>query len=285
MRRKQKILLVFYTILFLFLQYNIYAYSTDYYSIDIPTSYTKVSENSFTDKNGYNINIQIVPFNDSVDQSSYTEERLNSLVNGLKNEIDNYREEFKLALQEKNQQYNSGLTETQINEYAKSVKVNFIDKKEIINFTKNNYKCFHIIANYSISDYNYYVEQYTLFSGNNVFTLSISSEDLDYFNRQDIKNIVNSFTIKNFKDSSTVSPGLLSKIISSIILCCISALIVKIKNTSSRKNKEEQENNESIHKTEEKEKNTVSQEKFCTNCGIKIEKSWIYCNNCGYKLK
>lgn len=299
---------------------NVEAYSTSNYSIDIPSTYNKVSENSFTNENGKNINIQIVPYRYSTTDNPYTEEHLEEIVKGLYTEVDKYREEMKKMLQEKNDSYGAGLTENEINEYVKSFKCNSVVKKEICTFTENNYKGFHIVANYSMGEESYYVDQYMVASGKNIYTLSITCSTLSEVDSVVTKNIVNSFKINNFQPVKGTGERVIDKILTSffscLIICGIGAIIGKTRknkedkikknnseiveeikdkeisnnhlvesNTNSKKDTEAEsisiEKEKNIEKRDEKE---VSK-KFCTNCGKEIEDSWVFCNHCGFKLK
>jgi len=321
--KKISISIILFMVIIINCGYNILAYSTSEYSIDIPTNYKQVSENSFTDENGKNINIQIVPFGSSSWDDPYSEKHLDELVNGFYTEIDNYREEFKNTLREKNKKYNAGLTEEEIEEYAKSFKVDSIEKKEVITFSKNNYKGFHIVAKYVMGEISTYADQYTVESGKKIYTLTISCSSLDEINSN--KKIVDSFTINNFQrvegKEEKVTDKVLTTIITALIVGGLGALIGKFNsnkkndsldnekntvkgkdiNVKSKNLEEEREtkeikteefnNNydgkdkEETKKNETGEANNKEEKKFCTKCGNEIEETWDFCNNCGNKLK
>lgn len=299
---KSKVLL-FFSIIFIFfiIPYSVNAYSTTQYSIDIPSTYVQVSENSFTDEYGRNINVQIVPFSGSGKGSPYTEEGLNKLTDNLINGLDKYKEDAKKLLIEKNEKYETNLTDDQIDEYINSFKCISIEKKEITTFSKNEYKCFHIIAHFSMGGIDYYANQYTLVSGNSIFTLTASSGDINDFNNYEISKAINSFTIKDFEpytEEETLGEKMFVAFFSSLIFCGIGALI----NHNSKKSKnikeeltQKNEDNSPIIKSSLSNSNEteivgkifgedLKVQKFCTNCGKTIEDTWAFCNYCGNKL-
>ena len=296
---------------------NVNAYSTSQYSIDIPSTYRKATEGSFTKENGNNVNVQVVPFSGS-SSNVFTEEGLNKLTNNINSEIDNVRTEMKKTIKER---YGEYLSDSEIDEYVKSFKCESIDKKEITTATKNNYKCYHIIASYSAGDYKYYAEQYSFISNNNVYTLTASVGEKSDLQSAEVRNIINSFTISNYKNpeqSSFFSDKLLSKIIATGIVALICGGIKaisdknkrhKIKQGSDRLKEDKQKelekkeeknksieivendkvkdsknnNNDMIIENDSKDKE--ESKKYCTKCGKMIDNEWAFCNFCGNKLK
>ena len=321
--KKISISIILFIVIIINCGYNILAYSTSEYSIDIPTNYKQVSENSFTDENGKNINIQIVPFGSSSWDNPYSEKHLDELVKGFYTEIDKYREEVKNTLREKNKKYNAGLTEEEIDKYAKSFRVDSVEKKEVITFSKNNYKGFHIVAKYVMGKISTYADQYTVGSGKKIYTLTISCSSLEEINSN--KKIVDSFTINNFQrlegKEEKITDKVLTTIITALIVGGIGAIIGKFnsnkkndsldneKNTVKEKDinvqsgnleekietneirTEEFNNNldnkalEDKEEIEKEELNNKEEKKFCTKCGNEIDEAWDFCNNCGNKLK
>ena len=314
----KKIFCGFLLFIFIFsLVGNVNAYSTSKYSIDIPSTYRKATEGSFTKENGNNVNVQVVPFTGS-SSNAFTEDGLNKLTNNINSEIDNVRKEMKKTIKER---YGEYLSDSEIDEYVKSFKCESIDKKEITTATKNNYKCYHIIASYSAGDYKYYAEQYSFISNNNVYTLTASVGEKSELQSSEVRNIINSFTISNYKNqeqSSIFSDKLLSKMIAVgiVALICGGIKVIsdknkrnKIKQGSDRLKEDEQnepEKKEEINKsieisendkekdsknnnndmiTENDSKDKEESKKFCTKCGGEIEEDWDFCNNCGNKLK
>lgn len=215
------------------------AYSTSQFSIDIPETWKSNSTNSFVDGKGNNVNIQIT--NETFGKGNpYTEKNLNQLVDEIYNNVDSYKDEMVQSLK---QTYGAYLTENEIREYVSSFKCNSIDLKEITTCTKNNYKCFHIIANYSMSDYSYYCNQYCIVSDKTIFTLSVSADDKkDFEENAELKGIVDSFTINNYKEPS--DSFLNSTTIGILVGACVGAivgLISYVKNKNKEENKEENE--------------------------------------------
>lgn len=314
----KKIFCGFLLFIFIFsLIVNVNAYSTSQYSIDIPSTYRKATEGSFTKENGNNVNVQVVPFSGS-SSNVFTEEGLNKLTNNINSEIDNVRTEMKKTIKER---YGEYLSDSEIDEYVKSFKCESIDKKEITTATKNNYKCYHIIASYSAGDYKYYAEQYSFISNNNVYTLTASVGEKSDLQSAEVRNIINSFTISNYKNpeqSSFFSDKLLSKIIATGIVALICGGIKaisdknkrnKIKQGSDRLKEDKQkelekkeEKNKSIEIVENDKvkdsknnnkdmiiendsKDKEESKKYCTKCGKMIDNEWAFCNFCGNKLK
>ena len=214
---------------------SVNAYSTSEYTIDIPSTYRKATEGSFTKENGNNVNIQIAPFSKS-SKKTFTEEEFNNLTKNIYSEIDQIREDMKKNIQKR---YGEYLSESEINEYVKSFKCNSIDKKEITTATKNNYKCYHIITNCSAGDYNYYAEQYSFISNNKVYTLTVSVEEKSDLQSSEIKNIVNSFTINNYKDpekASVLSSNVWTSIVGISIVVAVGGIVKHFVDKGKQKN-------------------------------------------------
>ena len=96
----KKIFCGFLLFIFIFsLVGNVNAYSTSKYSIDIPSTYRKATEGSFTKENGNNVNVQVVPFTGS-SSNAFTEDGLNKLTNNINSEIDNVRKEMKKTIKD-----------------------------------------------------------------------------------------------------------------------------------------------------------------------------------------
>ena len=298
---------------------SVNAYSTNKYSIDIPSTYREATEGSFTKENGDNVNVQVVPFSGS-SVNAFTEEGLNSLTKNINSEMDNYRTEMKEIIKE---MYGEYLSDSEINEYVKSFKCDSIDMKEITTATKNNYKCYHIIASYSVGDYKFYVEQYSFISNKNIYTLTASVGEKSDLQSLETKNIINSFTIANYKDpekSSFFSSDVWSKIIVTTIVAIIGVAIkhfadkgkedIDDKDTKNNEKYEEDKDLEKIidkieednvnesdieknemdinnqnEETVENKEDLKQAKRFCTKCGEEIEQDWNFCNNCGKKLK
>ena len=304
--------LIILSIFFIISEYTVLAYSTSEYSIDIPSNYSKISENSFTDETGKNINIQITQFTGSGWDDPYSEKYLNEIINALYAEIDNYREEIKNTLRENNKNYDAGLTEKEIDDYAKSFKVESIVKKEVTTFSKNNYKGFHVVAKYKMGEISTYTDQYMVGSGKKIYTLTIGCSSIEEVNSKNNKKIVDSFTIYNFQKLEGKKEKLIDKVLvsvlSTLILGGVGALIGKFNSKKKKDNNNENKNLEEKRETidinteksninfeykalkdkkeiEKEELNNKEEEKFCTKCGNKIDITWDFCNNCGNKLK
>lgn len=169
------------------------AYSTDDYSIDIPSSYVETTKGSFLNEEGFGINIEVT--NNLFVGDPYTEENLDKFVKEINDNMDSYRDEMVKSLKES---YGAYYSDEYIKAYVDSFKCNSIDLKEITTVTKNNYKCFHIIANYQMGDYSYYCDQYQISSGDKLFTITISNIDKNNLLNDDMKKALDSFEIKGY---------------------------------------------------------------------------------------
>lgn len=201
---KKSVLISIVLIIILSLCSVVNAYSTSNYSIDIPSTYESITDGQFNDENGNGINIQVSDFKSSGDP--YTQENLDKLVDEIYTNIDQYRDQIAESLKET---YGSYYTDEYIKNYVDSFKCNSIDLKEITNVSKNNYKCFHIIANYQMADYSYYCDQYQIVSANEMYTITVSAKEKADLQNDDIKKALESFTIANFsapanKENNTI---------------------------------------------------------------------------------
>lgn len=302
MKKKLFIFLIFIIILSFYNTVN--AYSTNEFSIDIANTYSEISEGVFLKENGDNINIVTSTFSGKSD-NPYTEENLNDLVNELKKQINSNNENLiREEVKKQNSEYGLGIAEDDIDNYAKSIKIDSINTKEITTVTPNNYKCFHIIANFSVANTSRYIEQYYIISGNNIFTISIATNDKNNLESNETKTMIDSFKIYNYKEPSKkgsfFSDELLTKMIASAILVVISSLIgvkkqkdkksdIKLENEEDKQLEKLidniERNNKVDSKESKKEKNIEDKQKYCTKCGKEIENEWTFCNYCGNKLK
>ena len=136
----------------------------------------------------------------------YTQEQLDKLVDDLYKGVEQYREEMVQTLK---QTYGNSVSDLQLRQYVNSFKCNSVELKEITRCTKNNYKCFHIIAYYTMSDYDYYCDQYAIVSGNKIYTLTVSAQNKEDFEKEELKQIVDSFTLKNYKEPKDTTTSVL----------------------------------------------------------------------------
>lgn len=192
------------------------AYSTDKYSIDIPDTFAKVVEGSFSNAEGVNVNIQVTPYTYK-NEKIYTEQTLNQIekemITGIEKELDATKKQLK-------DQYESYLSEEQINQLMDSFKFEKVETKEISTVTKNNYKCFHLISLCSMGEEKYYSNQYIIFSKTNNYTLTIASSKKEDTETEEMKNVVNSFTINNYEEpvqSSSSNPILIGAAVGAVI--------------------------------------------------------------------
>ena len=228
-----KRVIIYIVLLFIIGTYNeLFAYSNSLYEINIPSTYSEIGENNFTDSQGNSVNLVISSFSYS-DGELYTIKNLDSIVDKLYEEFDEYKMNFKEELK---QQYGSYLSDEDIEEYLKSFTLKSIIDREVVSFTKNNYKCFHILSNYSFGDTDLYIDQYQVVSGNQLYTLTITTGQKEYLESSEVKNIVKSFTIKNFVEyqaESSIFDNAISSAISAVIVGGIGILVARIRNKKS----------------------------------------------------
>ena len=112
-----------------------------------------------------------------------------------------------------------------------------ITDKAVVKFTDNKYKGFNIKSKYSIEDISIYANQYMVFSGGYQYVLSIGSYDKSYFDSTEAKNIVDSFTIRNFNPIDTSPLMSFSNVlpIIAIIVVVIFAILYIIKKREDKK--------------------------------------------------
>lgn len=254
---KKCIIILVVLLLMLGIATSVNAYSTSEFEIDIPDSFEQVELNGYVDENGRGFNIVSKPYEvKGIDP--YNQATLDMIVDTLYNNLDAEKENIKIEMEST---YGSALSDEEINEYVNSFKCNSIDVKEITKCTKNNYKCFHILAQYSMADYSYYCDQYIVVSGNKMYALTLSSEDKDDFNSADFKKVLDSFTINNYKEPQS-SLGL---IIGGIIrLGLVVGLVIAVVFRNKNKNKNvDLKINEYVNMEEktEEEKNVNNNEK------------------------
>lgn len=200
---------IIYFTLILLIQ-NCYSYSDGNYSIDVPNTYTIYPNNYFQKETGENFNINLVSIaNLDTQNFRYNQTNLNAIV-----------EELEKQLQTTTYPYN-------------------IIEKEITKFSKNNYKCFHIITSVIVDQQVVYSEQYAIGSGEYIYILTITAGTQEYFDTEEVKKIVNSFTINDFNsiEGTSVFEKAVIVAISVIILLGGYNLIIYIKNKKKLNNK------------------------------------------------
>ena len=138
-----------------------------------------------------------------------------------------------------------------------------------------------------MGDKSTYVSQYTVASDKKVYTLTISCSNIDELYSDDNKNVVDSFTIKNFKEvkgkEKEVSNNVIGKIGIGIIITAVLALTGKT--VKDKKDKKGSSINE-VNDLDKKSENSNNNEKIiCAFCGNIVDKNYNYCNRCGKKIK
>ena len=153
---------------------NVNAYSTSDYSIDVPASFKEFGTAIYKMDNGNNFNVQVTNYDEKKDGYPYTQKTLDDLVQQMEKSGAN------------------------------------VKKKEITNCTKNNYKCIHLMSGI----YGYTCDQYAIFSGNKIYTITVTVADEKDLENSDVKAIVDTFTLKDYKEPKQgFSPILIGAII------------------------------------------------------------------------
>ena len=193
-----KRIMIFLVTFVLCISFCIYtnAYTTDKFSIDIPEEYKSTSEGIFAKSDGTNIYVKSKPYKYK-NENIYTEKFLDEFEKSFKTEIEAKLEETKQSLKE---QYKSYFSEKQINDIITTIKFDTIDTRELTKITKNNYKCFHILSTCSINNQKLYTNQYLIYSKTDIYAISISSTEKESFESEEIKKILDSFTINNYEE-------------------------------------------------------------------------------------
>ena len=169
-------------------------YEAEKYSIDIPEGYeATLIPNSFTDENGNNINVQLTE--ETSGTVEFTEAYLDALTKELTDNIDEYREEVKNQLVE---QYNGQVEESVIEGVVQSIQYKEFIKKEIITFGQDDYLGFHYISDISILDGDSYTDTYQTVYNDYVYTITVTSTDLETFNSDAVKKAIESFKINGY---------------------------------------------------------------------------------------
>ena len=228
---------------------QVFAVSTDEYSIDLPAEYVKGAENSYTKADGTNVDIQIEPFSGS-SKGAFSNEFLDEfektvgeqVVIGIKDEV---RAEVK-------KQYGSSMTDEMIEQYLNKIKFDGVEKREITTATKNNYKCAHVLSKYTIVDAPYYTDQYLFISNNKAYTLTAAIYKQSDIESQEIKDIINSFTLANYKDPEAKSNTIVKDAIKG---ACIGAGIAALTAIVGAVAKKKAKQNNAEEKTETNQNN------------------------------
>lgn len=232
---KKSILITIVMLLILSVATSVNAYSTSDYSIDVPDTFKKVTSAAYSKEDGSSFNIQVTPYNEK-EGDPYNQRTLDKLVDELAKGISNF-------------------------------KFNSADVKEITKCTKNNYKCFHVLSNFSMGYNNFYCDQYAIVSGNKIYTLTLGSFDKEDFNKDEMKGIIDSFTIKNYKEpKSQMSPTLITAIIGAGVGALL-GLVSVIKNKKENAKVNVAQNVVETEKVEEKveENSNISEKEEVSN--------------------
>lgn len=239
-----KKLIISLILIFLMLPTFVFAneITTNDYVINIPDSFTQVLENSFTDENGHNINIQM-NYYDSSETIEYTEEYLDSIISEVTDNLEQYKEDLKSQM---SIQYGDSVSEDVIDGIVETLKFNDFPVKEITTFGADNYPCLHYISNVSMQGSNQYSEIYQTHLDGTIYTVTINTQDEDFFEQEEIKNAVKSFKINNYaqqilneeeptNEQYIDNQIILLTMIALAIIIIIIVIVIIIKKTSKKK--------------------------------------------------
>lgn len=191
---KKSVLISVILLLVVSIATSVNAYSTSEYSIDVPSSFKEYGTAIYRMDNGNNFNVQVTSYDEKKDGYPYTQANLDNLVKQMEG---------------------SG---------AK------IKKQEITTCTKNNYKCMHLMSEI----YGYICDQYAIVSGSKIYTITVAVSDEKDLEDADVKAIVNTFTLKDYKEPKQgMSPILIGAIVGAgigVLLAIVSVLKKKKEN-------------------------------------------------------
>lgn len=215
----KRIILLIAIIFILIVLFNskTFAYSTNQYSIDIPSNYINQGNGEFVRSTGMPSIIIETDVNTSYEHIEYKKEYLEV----FKDMFSSYEDEI-----------------AQYIPLGYDYSFQIVDSK-ITTFTDNNYKCFYFKYKIAIEYQTMYVKQYIVLSGNNImYNLTLSGTE-EALNSAEVKDIVNSFTIKNYipKDSAFVFPVNNIIITIAIIFILIVVVLYIMKKNDDRKMK------------------------------------------------
>lgn len=238
-------MLLFFSIIFIFfvIPYSVNAYSTTQYSIEIPSTYTQVSEGNFSNENGTTIYISsekydLSEFGSNILESDvYNSDTLNELKKGFEQEMYTYiYSEISSAIMN----YSPDITENELENIKKNITYSLVESKII---EIGNYKAFKVKGNINLVDtLNYILEEYLIYTENYITVIAIGSMDETYFNTTEYTKIINSFTINDERIPTEISSSmvfdnymenpmlLILDLGLTILLYCIVPVILRIKN-------------------------------------------------------
>lgn len=162
-----------------------FAYSTDKYEIEIPDSFSQKSD-------------------------SEVQNYMSTFVSS-----ENENCEINVILKEDSLDFN--LSEKNLNFFQKNFTSRYnvsILTSEITTFTKNSYACFHYFTEYTFEENTDYMEAYVVKSDTDCYYITLFADDKEFFEMESTKNIVNSFTIKDYVPTTTAASDSISKILS-----------------------------------------------------------------------
>ena len=171
--KKQKILKHGLIVLLLIVIINsavVFAVSLSRYSIDVP--FTWVRDGDFYENDNYNlsINIEEEPYTGGIMYDFFDdEEMLKEICEGYVDDINQ-----------------SGIEVVSYN-------------SEITNVTKNEYKCIYFTMTLLYGDSNYYSKNYVIPLNDRAFNVTVYSRNKEGLENTELKNIIDSFTIDNYK--------------------------------------------------------------------------------------
>lgn len=242
--KKLKVLLGLCIIfIFLIFPYSIDAYSTTQYSIEVPSTYTQISEGEFSNENGTTIYISSEKYDISefgsniLETDIYTNDTLNELKKGFEEEMYTY---IYSGISSAITSYYPEITDNELENIKKNITYSLV-KSEIIEIS--NYKAFRVKGNINVADaINYILEEYLIYTENYITVIAIGTMDETYFNTTEYSKTLNSFTISDERlptqisnsmvfDNYIENPMLLVLDLGlTILLYCLVPVILRIKN-------------------------------------------------------
>ncbi len=167
--------------------------TNDDFSINVPDNYTKTAQNVYARTDQNNFNIQITENTDG--KFYYNERFLNEIVSQMSNQ---FNESLRASKDRIKETFKESLTDEQVDAIIDSIKFKGVVSKEITTFTKNIYPAFHYTLSYSMNNTDFLADIYQTGSGDKIYTLTFTQATNDYLKSDEVKAIMNSFTINNY---------------------------------------------------------------------------------------
>lgn len=242
-----------------------YSYSTEQYNISLPSSYTQISTNTFADAQGNSINLNIKQ--EQADKGfKYEQKYLDKLLDGFT--TNQFKQGIIKGLNDALNNCDIYLTDEELLQIYNQMDIN-IENASITTCTKNNYQCFYVEYTAQLNNTKSYVAQYIIISQNYSYVISISTNNKNYLKSTELKEIINSITLKNYQEIEENETIWVKMILTAIVaLICGGIYNIFQKNKTIKVNQEPQK----------------LKTNYCNYCGNQLLESDNFCISCGKKV-